>query len=216
MLIGLCGAGVCAAKGREIPAWPLLLFASIFPGQHRPFEKSRTGRSFQTLCPHSHSAFMTRSISVVAVALLATTIAAMAQVPNSAEAVLSFDMPYGGCRLSITSNGAGRLAYGALPAWIEIKAGTFEPTALTALLRSVASPERIRDDGTDSIGTVTFNAIEAPLWFNTDLLARVQFRRALLNRLPKQASSLYPEAEAIIVSACSGEQKEKDKKRAKR
>jgi hypothetical protein len=94
--------------------------------------------------------------------------------------IVTFDMPHGGCRLRVNSDGSGSLAYGALPAWIKVKPGTFLPDALAEELRSAVIP--ISDgEHPRPPGSVQFNASEELFWFGDKELARVNFLKALSN-----------------------------------
>lgn len=144
---------------------------------------------------------MARLQILIPSALSFVTAVAIAQA--SAEARLTLDMPHGGCRLTVLASGAGRLAYGALPAWIDVRPGTFEPGGVLSLFRSLAKPESDRSAMKPPVGSLTFHPQEEKQWFDAAVPAQALFRRALENRSPTQVSNLYPEAEAIIVKACS-------------
>lgn len=127
--------------------------------------------------------------------LLLFPIAALANdVP---AAVVIFDMPYGGCRLSVNGDGSGSLAYGALPALIRVRPGTFEPALLAGQLRAVAVPQP-----KGKLGSVKFDAGEEMFWFSDTEWARAQFRRALANtQAPLQLESVVA---ASVEKACRG------------
>jgi len=113
--------------------------------------------------------------------------------------VVAFDMPHGGCRLSVNSDGSGTLAYGALPALIRVKPGTFEPALLADQLRAVAVPLS-EGKQTRPVGAVSFAAGEDLYWFSDTEWAQAQFLRALANlQAPLQPES----ARAVAVEkAC--------------
>jgi hypothetical protein len=109
--------------------------------------------------------------------------------------IVTFDMPHGGCRLLVNSDGSGSLTYGALPAWIKVKPGTFQPAALVDELRRVAIPQ---SDGEHPRppGSVSFGTSEEPFLFGDKELARINFRKALSNA---EAPGKMEEAGASLV-----------------
>lgn len=112
---------------------------------------------------------------VVIVLLLAPVQAGTRPAP-----LVVFDMPHGGCRLSVNSDGSGSLAYGALPARIRIKPRTFMPSVLLDELKRAVVP---RPDGEQSptAGSVRFGSSEELFWFTDGEMARVNFLKALAN-----------------------------------
>jgi hypothetical protein len=112
---------------------------------------------------------------VVLILLLAPVQAGTRPAP-----IVVFDMPHGGCRLSVNSDGSGSLAYGALPARVRIKPGTFMPSVLVAELERAVVP---RSGGAQSLpsGSVKFGSSEELFWFNDGELSRVHFHKALAN-----------------------------------
>lgn len=92
--------------------------------------------------------------------------------------IVTFDMPHGGCRLSVNSDGSGSLAYGALPAQIRVKPGTFLPSVLVNELRRVAIPPSDGEQPRPS-GSVKFGVSEQLFWFSDRALARGNFLKAL-------------------------------------
>lgn len=116
-------------------------------------------------------------------------------------AVVIFDMPYGGCRLSVNGDGSGSLAYGALPALIRVRPGTFEPALLAGQLRAVAVPQQ-EGQQEGPLGSVKFDAGEEMFWFSDTEWARAQFRRALANtQAPLPLESVVA---ASVEKACRG------------
>jgi hypothetical protein len=104
--------------------------------------------------------------------------------------VVSFDMPHGGCRLSVNSDGSGTLAYGALPSVIRIKQGTFDADALIRELRAIATPQT-DDINTRLPGSIQFGSAETLLWFSDKELARINFQKALSNMEPPRPIDAY-------------------------
>lgn len=154
--------------------------------------------------PHAAASMARRQINLASL-LFFSAASAVAQTPHLAAPVLTLDMPYGGCRLTITSDGGATLANGALPAWIEVSPGAFEPNRLLALFRSLVKPESSRNELKPPVGALTLHPSEELQWFSAAAQAHAPalFLHALKNRSPKQLSNHYPAAEAIIVNACS-------------
>lgn len=105
--------------------------------------------------------------------------------PVGSNPVVSFDMPHGGCRLSVNTDGSGTLGYGALPTSIRIKQGTFNAESLVRDLRAIAMPQ------TDDInarlpGSIKFGREETLLWFSDKAFAQINFQKALRNAEPPQ------------------------------
>lgn len=51
---------------------------------------------------------------------------------------LSVDMPHGGCRLTVFQDGAGSIAFGAMPRSVEVPAGTFDFAKLVHSLEATS------------------------------------------------------------------------------
>lgn len=103
----------------------------------------------------------------------------------SSTPLISFDMPHGGCRLSVNSDGSGTLGYGALPTLIRIKKGTFDAESLVRDLRAIAVPQT-DDINTRLPGSIKFGREETLLWFSDKELAQINFQKALRNAEPPE------------------------------
>lgn len=114
--------------------------------------------------------------------------------------VVTFDMPHGGCRLIVHSDGSGSLTYGALPAWIKVKPGTFQTSALADEFRRVAIPQPGGVQARPS-GSVSFGTSKELFFFDDKKLAQGSFLKALSNaEVPGQMEGLRA---PVIEQACS-------------
>lgn len=92
--------------------------------------------------------------------------------------IVSFDMPHGGCRLMVNSDGSGVLSYGALPTQIRVKPGILQPSVLVGKLRGAAIPQ-FEGERPPRYGSVKFGVSEELFWFDDRELARANIRKAL-------------------------------------
>jgi len=113
--------------------------------------------------------------------------------------IVTVDMPHGGCRLIVNSDGSGSLTYGALPAWIRVKPGTFQPAALVDELRRVAIPQS-GDEHPRPLGSVSFGKSEELFLFSDKELARVNFLKAFSNA--EASGQMEGAGASLIKQAC--------------
>lgn len=124
-----------------------------------------------------------------------------AQASDTAAWVIIFDMPHGGCRLRVNSDGSAALAYGALPAQISVKAGTFQPDlvvkAFTHAVNAQPATGKSQHDG-----SVSFADVEKRFGFSDKALAQEHFRKALANQ--QVATINQRSAAELIAHTCHG------------
>ena len=123
---------------------------------------------------------------------------ALAAAPG--QRVLSFDMPHGGCRLTIAVDGSAALWYAALPHGVHIAAATFEPAALRDVFIAKARPKDRRSELAPPIGSVRFGTDDAVQYFDDAALATSLLRRAWAHRLPAFSTR---QDDAVIARACA-------------
>jgi hypothetical protein len=131
--------------------------------------------------PRSRAARRCRAAGIALLLALATLPPAGAAAD---EAFLSFDMPYGGCRLVVRGDGSGTLAYGALPQQVAVPAGSFDLAALRARFAAKARPAEERTTLQAPVGSVRFERGTADLFFNDPDLAHALMQRAWAQRTP--------------------------------
>lgn len=141
----------------------------------------------------------------LALACHASLSQALPAVPTTAAA-LTFDMPYGGCRLLVYRDGSAYLTYGALPVFVAIAPGSFDAAALTAEFRSRIAVSRDRQQMPEPNGSLRFaghgeNDGE-DLWFNNTEFAQSLFDRALKHRTSKAAPAA-PGPESVVLLGCA-------------
>ena len=119
--------------------------------------------------------------SVCFVAMLGTNLAY-----SGAGPALAFDMPHGGCRLFIDSDGSATLAYAAMPGFVHVRPGTFDVRKVRKAFRSKVTPASRMESLSRPIGSVFFhrNGGEVKWWFNDAHLATGLLKRAWAKRLP--------------------------------
>jgi hypothetical protein len=115
------------------------------------------------------------SAAWVAAAWLLGACSAQAQALPSPS--LSLDLPYGGCRLTVSRDGSAVLAFGAAPRWISVAKGTFNFDELVHLLEVKSSgPDKVSSRH-EALGSVSLPNGE-PLRYVED----VALGRRLLER----------------------------------
>jgi len=137
-------------------------------------------------------------MKVYALALFVFHLSGVQAADNSAS-VIMFDMPHGGCRLHVKSDGSAVLAYGALPAQIRVKAGTFQPDIVVKAFKRVVKAQPATGQS-QLAGSVSFADAEKLFWFSDKALAQEYFRQALAN---KEADAKTDQAANPIENTCN-------------
>ncbi len=115
---------------------------------------------------------------------------------------LLVDMPHGGCRLEVSADGSGSIAYGAMPRWVQVKPNSFDFEQLAKMLWSKSYPQNGRTTELSRTGSVSFSGNDKLRLIDDkpyviSLIARAWQARAL----PK--SSQETEDHAWVVKACA-------------
>lgn len=134
--------------------------------------------------------------------ILALLLPAALKAESVAATIVTLDMPHGGCRLVVRSDGSGSLAYGALPGLIRVKPGTFEPAGLADDLRRVAIPQ---SDGEHPRppGTLRFAGSDELYLFADKEFARANFLKALSNAMAP--GHMEVAGASVVERACRAE-----------
>lgn len=111
--------------------------------------------------------------------------------PAVAGVALLVQQPYGGCRLHIEADGAGRMYYGAAPWSVAVPPGTFDGRQIAAQLRQamVAPPSGMPPPVT--YGGFQLEGQDAQEWFEAPDYVRGLFAQAWRLRLNGDAHDAH-------------------------